>query len=198
MKISNLIAVVTCLFACVFACWATVNAQQEYPTTGHNEFAPSDVWSVSTPVQLDQARSPDSDMSPDHWGSSASLANPDSYLTEKTTRAWDGILENHPWITNDGLSEKDLIEYKRDAIVRGGATNQPVGSNSDTNANVPLPPSASRQVNTEPEVTTVPMPPSKSKPKPLSGTVDARPSLSPSQHYPKQPEMRPKPVPNQP
>ena len=107
MKLQNLLAVATCLSTCVFVCW-TAGDPQPQDNQDATEIVDNDEWSVSSPDELDQSNGPDSEMSPDHWGSSASLNNPDSYRSEKTEQAWDRSLENHPWINSDGMTKEDL------------------------------------------------------------------------------------------
>ncbi len=149
MKYSNF-AVITCLIIGLVICWTAAQAQQQYPSTGHSEFTPADAWSVSTPDEFDQSKSPNSDMSPDHWGSSASLDNPLSYQTEQTWQAWDGNLENHPWIKADEIPDEEIVNSNADSL-RGDKARAPtmsVRSNKDTNAEIPLPPSAIRLPDT--------------------------------------------------
>ena len=120
MRFKHTIAPILLAGTLVLAGWS-VFGFQDYPTTGHQGFSSTDSWSVTPPDELDQSLGANSDMSPDHWGKSAAPNTTDSYLTEQTQQAWDGPIENHPWldevqVVKDGtvpLRDDEAAPFKR-------------------------------------------------------------------------------------
>lgn len=165
MTLRTKLAIAASLTTLIFVCWTVVDAQQTYPSTGVDGFnQTNEAWPVSPPAVLDQQSGADAEMSPDHWGSSASDENPNSYQTASTSQDWDADLESHPW----------LDEY--DGFEPGQANAINVGQEEEKT--VPLPPSSAkkqqpREGTGAKQVESSPKPAQKSEAKPIESTEGA-------------------------
>ncbi len=138
MRLRNQLAIVVSLVSIVCICWSAAIAQQTYPSTGRDAFAPAtNAFPVSSPTQLDQLTGADSEMSPDHWGSTANLEGQNSYLSANTAQPWDGQIESHPWLKQDEMEGFDPSNFPELKTKSFSVSAQP-----ETQAEIPLPPSA--------------------------------------------------------